>query len=122
MVKFNETEQSKIFDNKEFGYWKITVYRPKGDEKGNTLVDSEPTGAEQIPFNYPWGVPAFFETELKPYTSDTRYEEKETKTGYEISFTKYFYKPVKLRPLEESTADGYTGAGSGNLGLTGKDY
>jgi type I restriction enzyme M protein len=27
-LNFEETEQSKIFDNAEFGYWKVTVDRP----------------------------------------------------------------------------------------------
>src|SRR5207245_154552 len=27
-LRFEETEQSKIFDNAEFGYWKVTVERP----------------------------------------------------------------------------------------------
>ena len=28
-------------------------------------------------------------------------DEKKTQVGYEISFTKYFYKPVELRPMDE---------------------
>lgn len=32
-------------------------------------------------------------------------DEDKTVIGYEQSFTKYFYKPVQLRTLEEITAD-----------------
>jgi type I restriction enzyme M protein len=111
--QFEQTEQSRIFDNREFGYWKITVYRPKRDQngeierdkKGAMIPDSGLTGTEQIPFNYAGGVSAFFETEVLPYTPDAWYNDKETKIGYEISFTKYFYKPSALRPLAEITAD-----------------
>jgi type I restriction enzyme M protein len=113
LAKFEEAGESRIFDNEEFGYWKITVYRPKRnqdgkiekDKKGNIIPDSVLTDTEQIPFTYTGGVPEFFETEVKPYAPDVWYNEKETKTGYEISFTKYFYKPVELRPLEEITVD-----------------
>jgi type I restriction enzyme M protein len=38
-VQFTENEHSKILDNTEFGYWKITVYRPKWDEEGTIETD-----------------------------------------------------------------------------------
>jgi type I restriction enzyme M protein len=112
-LNFEENEYSRIFNLNEFAYWKITVCQPKYDEKGNILkdkkgqsqADSELTDTEQIPFTYEGGIEAFFEKEVKPYTKDAWIEQKQTKIGYEISFTKYFYKPIELRSLEEITAD-----------------
>jgi type I restriction enzyme M protein len=111
--KFEENEYSRIFNLNEFAYWKITVCQPKYDKKGNILkdkkklpqADSELTDTEQIPFTYEGGIEAFFEKEVKPYTKDAWIDKKQTKIGYEISFTKYFYKPIELRSLEEITAD-----------------
>lgn len=39
--------------------------------------------------------------EVLTYAPDAWVDEKKTKIGYEISFTKYFYKPVELRPMDE---------------------
>jgi type I restriction enzyme M protein len=112
-LKFEENEYSRIFNLNEFAYWKITVCQPMYDEKdeilkdkkGQPQADSELTDTEQIPFTYVGGIEAFFEKEVKPYTKDAWIDEKQTKIGYEISFTKYFYKPIELRTLEEITAD-----------------
>ena len=59
---------------------------------------------ENVPFNYAGGIGAFIDKEVKPYAPDACVDEAKTKIGYEISFTKYFYKPVKLRGLEEILA------------------
>lgn len=112
-MAFEENEYSKIFDNNEFGYWKVTVLRPaynedgtiQRDKKGKPVVNKELTDTEQIPFTYEGGIEAFFEKEVKPFAPDAWIDEKQTKIGYEISFTKYFYKPIQLRTLEEITAD-----------------
>jgi type I restriction enzyme M protein len=112
-LKFEENEHSRIFNLNEFAYWKITVCQPKYDEKGKILkdkkglpvADSELTETEQVPFTYEGGIEAFFGKEVKPYTKKAWIDHKQTKIGYEISFTKYFYKPIELRPLEEITAD-----------------
>jgi type I restriction-modification system DNA methylase subunit len=112
-LKFEENEYSRIFNQNDFAYWKTSVCRPKYDEKGNILkdkkgnpqADADLTDTEQIPFTYDGGIEAFFEKEVKPYAKDAWIDRKQTKTGYEISFTKYFYNPIELRPLEEITAD-----------------
>lgn len=112
-MAFEENEYSKIFDNNEFGYWKVTVLRPaynedgtiQKDKKGKPVVNKELTDTEQIPFIYEGGIEAFFEKEVKPFAPDAWIDEKQTKIGYEISFTKYFYKPIQLRTLEEITVD-----------------
>ena len=48
---------------------------------------------------------AFLRREALPYTLDAWCVESSVKTGYEISFTRYFYKPQPMRPLEEIRAD-----------------
>ena len=110
---FEETECSKIFDNSAFGYWKVTVLRPQLDEDGNPLrdkkgkliADKDLTDTEQIPLDYEGGIDAFIAKEVLPYAPDAWVDEKQTKIGYEISFTKHFYKPVQLRELSEIVAD-----------------
>lgn len=59
---------------------------------------------ENIPFNYDGGIDAFIEKEVKPYAPDAYVDENKTKIGYEISFTKYFYKPVQLRDMKDILA------------------
>lgn len=45
------------------------------------------------------------EKEVLPFAPDAWVDEEKTLIGYELSFTKYFYKPVQLRTLEEISAD-----------------
>ena len=51
------------------------------------------------------GVEAFLRREVLPYAPDAWYVPSSVKTGYEISFTRYFYKPQPLRPLDDIRAD-----------------
>ena len=112
-MRFEEHEHSKIFDNKEFGYWKITVERPLKDEKdgvvtdskGNPKPDKEQRDTEQVPLTYPGGIEKFFADEVLPYAPDAWIDRGKTQIGYEVSFTKHFYKPVELRSLEEIEED-----------------
>ena len=169
-LDMEESDVSMIFDNREFGYWNVTVERPlrlrvfpereipedtfkKQSEldsvreaiskipAGTPLDDwdafakatklkktqlkkirpfitetdphakevegeSDPNlrDSENIPFNYDGGIDAFIEKEVKPYAPDAYVDESKTKIGYEISFTKYFYKPVKLRDMKDILA------------------
>ena len=160
-LKFDATEQSKIFPNAAFGYSKVTVERPlrlKGvdptrayppkeikalkesagrDEiappvikrihkKGTgpaplrglfevsiggkpTVVEYEPDpdlrDSEQVPLLEEGGIEAFLRREVLPHAPDAWYESDSVKIGFEISFTRYFYKPQPLRTLEEIRAD-----------------
>ncbi len=159
-LAFEETEQSKIFPNEAFGYWKVTVERPlrvegidperaytakeiktlketcarsetsspvikkvhKGVEADplhglypvtmggrSAVVEYEPDtdlrDTEQIPLLEERGIEAFLRREVLPYASDAWYAPDGVKVGYEISFTRQFYKPQPLRPLEEIRAD-----------------
>jgi type I restriction enzyme M protein len=110
---FEENEYCKIFDNSAFGYWKVTVFRPQfgednkslKDKKGKLTSDKDLTDTEQIPLDYEGGIKAFIKKEVLPYAPDAWVDENKTQIGYEISFTKHFYKPVQLRELSEIIAD-----------------
>ena len=67
--------------------------------------DSELRDTEQIPLLEEGGIEAFLRREVLPYAPDAWYDPASVKTGYEVSFTRYFYKPQPLRSLEEIRAD-----------------
>lgn len=67
--------------------------------------DPELRDHEQIPLLEPGGIEAFIRREVLPYTPDAWIVEADTKVGYEISFTRHFYKPPMLRSLAEISAD-----------------
>ena len=156
-LAFQDTEQSKIFPNAAFGYWKVTVERPlrvkgidgeraytpkeikvlketgeraddapavirKIHKKGTpadplrglfaTTVGGKPAtveyepdpdlrDTEQVPLLEEGGIEEFLRREVLPHAPDAWYVPDSVKTGYEISFTRYFYKPQALRSLEE---------------------
>lgn len=160
-LRLEETEQSKIFPNAAFGYWKVTVERPlrlkgiapertytpkeikalketaeraddappvlkKIHKKGTAadplrglfettiggkpaVVEYEPDpdlrDTEQVPLLEEGGIETFLRREVLPHAADAWYLPDSVKTGYEISFTRYFYKPQPLRTLDEIRAD-----------------
>ena len=160
-LAFEETEESRIFDNEAFGYWKVTVERPlriegvdegraykaaairelkatgvRGEEApqvirkvhkrgveadplrglfeakvdGRTAVveyepDTSLRDTEQIPLQEDGGIEAFLRREVLPWAADAWYNPRTVKTGYEISFNRYFYKAEPMRPLAEIQAD-----------------
>jgi len=67
--------------------------------------DSDLRDTEQVPLLEPGGIDAFICREVLPYTPDAWIKEDATKIGYEVSFTRHFYKPQPLRTLEEISAD-----------------
>ena len=67
--------------------------------------DSELRDTEQIPLMEKGGIEAFIKREVLPYAPDAWYVDDSIKTGYEISFTRYFYKPEPMRSLEQIRAD-----------------
>ncbi len=80
---------------------------PVGDKK---LVleyepDSDLRDTEQVPLLEPGGIEAFIRREVLPYTPDAWIDESATRIGYEVSFTRHFYKPQPLRTLDEIRAD-----------------
>jgi type I restriction enzyme M protein len=78
-------------------------------KKSKTGIEYEPDSdlrdTEQVPLLEPGGVEAFFEREVKPHAPDAWIDHDKTQIGYEVSFTRYFYKPPVLRSLEEIRAD-----------------
>jgi len=67
--------------------------------------DPELRDTEQVPLLEDGGIEAFIRREVLPYTPDAWIKEDATRIGYEISFTRHFYKPQPLRTLEEISAD-----------------
>ena len=72
--------------------------------------DSDLRDSEQVPLLEPAGehrdgVEAFIRREVLPYAPDAWVDVSKAKIGYEISFTKHFYKPAPLRTLDEIRAD-----------------
>ncbi len=63
--------------------------------------DADLRDTENIPFTYDGGIDAFMKNEVLTYAPDAWMDEKKTQIGYEISFTKYFYKPAELREVKE---------------------
>jgi len=109
-TSFEDGENCKIFDNADFGYTKVTVERPeikKGkvvkDKQGNSKPDSSLRDYEKIPLKQ--DVDEYFAKEVLPHVPDAWMDRSKDKVGYEINFTKYFYKYTPLRPLADIKAD-----------------
>jgi type I restriction enzyme M protein len=68
-------------------------------------TDSDLRDTEQVPLLEPGGIEAFIRREVLPYTPDAWLDETATKIGYQVSFTRHFYKPQPLRTLAEIRAD-----------------
>ena len=107
---FLETDCCKIFDNKDFGYSKVTVERPLmkngkvvKDNKGKPKPDSALRDTENIPLRE--NIDAYMKREVLPHVPDAWIDDSKTNIGYEINFTKYFYEYKPLRSLEEIRAD-----------------
>ena len=67
--------------------------------------DTDLRDTEQIPLPEEGGIEAFLRREVLPYAADAWYRPDSVKTGYEISFTRYFYEPKPMRTLAEIRAD-----------------
>lgn len=95
--EFRENEISQIYDNEDFGYTKITVERPLLDEDGNPILkknkpqaDSSLRDTENVPLKE--DIEEYFKREVLPFAPDAWMDTKKSKVGYEIPFTRYFYK------------------------------
>jgi len=107
---FEESENSKIFDKQDFGYTNVTIEQPlivnnkiQKDSKGNTKPDSSRRDYERVPLKE--DIDEYFIREVKPHLPDSWMDRSKDKIGYEINFTKYFYKYKPLRTLEEITKE-----------------
>lgn len=86
---------SGLFEIQVGGKARVTEYEP----------DSNLRDSEQVPLLEEGGVEAFFRREVLPYVPDAWIDPGSIKTGYEISFTRYFYQAKPLRTLEEIRTD-----------------
>ena len=107
---FRETEISKIFNNDDFGYTKITVERPLRDENGELILkngkkqpDTSLRDTENVPLTE--NIQDYFKREVLPFAPDAWIDEKKSKVGYEIPFTRYFYKYQVPQPSAEIMAE-----------------
>ena len=103
-TNFEDSEDCKIFDNEDFGYTKATIEQPlvKGANK-NPKPDPAKRDYERIPLKD--DVDKYFKRKVKPHLPDAWMDKSKDKVGYEINFTKYFYKYKPLRSLEEINND-----------------
>lgn len=89
--------------NPLYGLYEVTI------NNRTQVVEYEPDSdlrdTEQVPLLEEGGIEAFIRREVLPYTPDAWIKDDATKIGYEISFTRHFYKPKPLRSLEEISAD-----------------
>lgn len=87
---------------------KIRPYITEKDPTAKAIdgeADVDLRDTEIVPFTYEGGIEAFINTEVKPYAPDAYIDEKKTQIGYDISFTKYFYRPTELRPMQAIISD-----------------
>lgn len=104
---FVENEYSKIFENEYFGYRKVIVLQPELNEdgtprknkKGEYIPNKELTDTENIPLQET--IEDYMNREVIPFAKYAYIDESKTKIGYEISFTKYFYKYQEPRKTED---------------------
>lgn len=117
--RFAETKTSKLFDNADFGYRRVTIERPLRDEAGSIVLDKkgrpQPDAKlrdfENVPLKE--DVQTFFEREVKPFVPDawineTVIDEQDGhigKVGYEINFNRVFFHYQPPRPLEQIDAE-----------------
>ena len=110
-LNFEENEYSKIYPNEFFGYTKVTIEQPLTDDDGNVITDkqgnpkpnSKKRDYERVPLEQ--DIDDYFDIEVKPHLPSSWMDRTKDKVGYEINFTKYFYKYKPLRSLENITQD-----------------
>jgi len=107
---FQEGEFSKIYPNAFFGYTKVTIEQPLMDEgrmvkdrSGQPKSDPARRDYERIPLLD--DVDDYYRREVHPHLPDSWMDRTKDKVGYEINFTKYFYKFKPLRSVEEIKKD-----------------
>lgn len=107
---FRESEISQIYDNVAFGYTKITVERPLRDENGELVLengkkqrDTSLSNTENVPLSE--DIMEYFKREVLPFAPDAWIDKNKSKVGYEIPFTRYFYKYEAPKPSVELMAE-----------------
>lgn len=94
--------ETKVKKNEDFKFTKVVVERPLCDEsgapilkKGKPQADSSRRDTESIPFTE--DIATYMAKNVLPYAPDAWIDEKKSKVGYEIPFTREFYKYVAPR-------------------------
>jgi type I restriction enzyme M protein len=107
---FEENEHSKIFDNEFFGYTKVIIEQPKvengeivRDKKGNPKPDTKLRDSERVPLFE--DIEEYFTREVEPHLPNSWIDFNKSKVGYEINFSKYFYKYKPLRSSDDISSD-----------------
>ena len=102
--------ESKVFENDFFGYTKITVETPVTDEAGNPVLkkgkpqlDKAKSDTEIIPLSE--NIDKYFAKNVLPYNSIAYMDRSKDKIGYEIPFTRLFYKFTPPRKSNEIFAE-----------------
>jgi len=96
----------KIKDNEDFKFSKVVVERPITDEAGNPILKKgkpQPDSSKRDSETIPWkeDIKEYMQKNVYPYAPDAWIDEKKTKIGYEIPFTREFYKYVAPRKSED---------------------
>ena len=103
---FDNSQHSKVFDNKDFGFLELTVEQPKRGEKGalvkkkgEKVADSDLRSTERVKLDE--NVKEYFEKEVLPHIDEESWIDlAKTRIGYEINFQQYFYEYKKLESSE----------------------
>ncbi|MCK6640476.1 MAG: type I restriction-modification system subunit M [Bacteroidia bacterium] len=109
--EFKENEYSKIFSNKEFGYYQVVIHQPERDGEGKIITDTKGKPKSDINLkdyeNIPMteNIEEYFKREVVPFVPDAWYDDNKIKVGFEIPFNKHFYQHRSLRSLEEIATD-----------------
>ena len=75
----------------------------KNDKQGDPKPDTSKRDSERVPLSE--SIEEYYKREVKPHTQDSWIDRSKDSVGYEINFTKYFYKFIPLRGLEEISND-----------------
>lgn len=112
-LEFNEDGlfvESKVFDNAYFGYTKVTVETAETDDKGNEVLKKGKkqaikgkTDSEIIPLTE--DVEQYFDNNVLPFNEHAFMDRTKDKIGYEIPFTRIFYKFVEPRKSDDIFAE-----------------
>ena len=91
--------ESKVMGNNDFKFFKVVVETPLFDKKSNPAPDKDKRDTESIPANITFS--DFMAKNVLPYNPHAYIDESKTKVGYEIPFTKLFYKYQPPRDIDE---------------------
>lgn len=102
--------ESKIFDNDYFGFTKVSVETPLCDESGKPILkkgkmqpDKSKSDNEIIPLQD--DIDEYMKKNVLPYNPIAYLDRSKDKVGYEVPFTRLFYKFVAPVPSDDIFAE-----------------